>query len=667
MVLVCLTYAPVFADDAPLDEIVVSATRMESTIRDVTRALSVVNKERIQAATQQLALDEALAGVPGLYMQNRYNFAQDLRVSLRGFGARSSFGIRGIRIFVDDIPESLPDGQAQVDSIDIGSAERIEILRGPSSSLYGNASGGVISVQSELGNSSPYAEVRVAAGDYGFRKLQLKSAGAMNSVAYLFNASRQEIDGYRDHSLAEGSMVNAKVAYDLTKIDRLVISLNHTDQPTADDPGGISAEQAAADPRSARDLNVSFNAGESLNQQRVGLVYRHDGETNDLMLRSYFVWREFGNVLPFTAGGMVDLDRFFYGGGAQYSVGLLADKALSLTTGFDVDLQDDDRKRFDNNAGSRGVLVFDQNEFVTAAGAYANVRYAISDALNVDAGLRLDNIDFDVTDNYLVDGDDSGVLDFQETSASVGINLSLGPGALFASYSDSFETPTTTELANPDGSGGFNPSLKAQTAVNYEIGFRGDSADVFYEVVIFHIDLEDELIPYELPAFPGRTFFQNAGKSSRQGIETALSWRSESGLGVDVSYTYSDFTYDEFMDDSGNDFAGKQLPGLPRHFGYLGLSYQSEKGLYGTVEASYSGSLYANNANDVSVDSYVVSNIRTGYRMHTGRWLFEPYVGINNLFDTTYNSNIRVNAFGGRYYEPAPERNIYVGFVTRFE
>ncbi len=225
-VLACLcatppAYAQV-ADDNVLDEIVVTATRRETSIRDVARSISVVDKERIQLGAQQLGLDEALAGVPGLYMQNRYNFAQDLRISLRGFGARSSFGIRGIKVLVDGIPETLPDGQAGVDSIDIGSAQSIEVLRGPASSLYGNASGGVISISSELGSEDPYIEGRVAGGEFGYQQYQLKSAGKWGDSDYLVNVSRTELDGYRDQSNARGGLLNSKFGIPLNDNDQLI-------------------------------------------------------------------------------------------------------------------------------------------------------------------------------------------------------------------------------------------------------------------------------------------------------------------------------------------------------------------------------------------------------------------------------------------------------------
>ena len=655
------------ADSDALDEIVVTATRMEAALRSTARSVSVVDVDRIQNATQQLALDEVLAGVPGLYMQNRYNFAQDLRISLRGFGARSSFGIRGIRVYVDDIPETLPDGQAQVDSIDIGSAERIEVLRGPASSLYGNASGGVIAVTSELGGAPPFVEGRVAFGDLGFRKYQFKAGGETPSIDYLLNVSAQDLDGYREHSRAESRLLNGKLGFDFGGDSRLVIALNHTDQPVSDDPGGINAAQVEADRRSARAQNLQFDAGEELSQQRLGFVYSNSVSGGDLLLRNYYVWRDFANKLPFTGGGAVDLERFFYGLGLQYAKNGLASGNLDFTVGVDLDRQDDDRQRFDNNDGTRGAQTFDQNERVDSDGLYLQANYRLDERWSVSSGLRYDELSYDVDDGFLINGDDSGSLSFNEFSPSIGVSVDTGSAALFASYSRSFEAPTTTELANPDGSGGFNRDLDAQTADNVELGLRGSFERVAYEVALFRIDLQKELIPFELASQPGRTFYANAGESTRTGFESALTWTAGNGLSAELSYTYSNFSFDEFTDDNGNDFAGNQLPGVPEHFGYFSLSFAPGNGLSATIETIYSGSLYANNANSERVANYVVANVRASHEFARGRWRLRPYIGINNVFDEQYNGNIRINAFGSRFFEPAPERNYYAGIVVRFE
>lgn len=654
-------------DSGVLDEIVVTATRMESAVGDVARSISMIDKERIQNATQQLGLGEALAGVPGLYIQNRYNFSQDLSISLRGFGARASFGIRGVRVYVDGIPETLPDGQAQVDSIDLGSAESIEVLRGPASSLYGNASGGVIAIETELGADEPYLEAGAAAGELGFEQYGAKTGGSWQMLDYLLNVSHQEIDGYREHSSAEGSLLNGKVGVRLNdENDHLTIAVNHTDQPDAQDPGAVDAAQAAANPRAARDLNVLFDSGESLSQQRLGLVYERDRPAGSLLLRNYYVWRDFENRLPFVDGGAVQFDRFFYGAGIQYSFGEQLPEAAGVTVGIDLDRQVDDRRRFDNNQGVPGDLVFDQRERVDSLGAYVLGRYALGERWNLSASLRYDQVSFDVDDRFLADGDDAGEIDFDQVSPSVGASFHFGEHVVFGSFSSSFETPTTTELANPDGSGGFNTDLEPQRADNYEIGIKGEPAGFYYELALFHIELTDELVPFEIAGFPGRTFFSNAGESTRNGLEAALSWQHDSGFGAEASWTWSDFEFDSFTDEGGDAFDGKQLPGLPRHFGYAGLTYATEGGFYARLEARYSGELYADNANTVEVDRYTVANLRVSHEIEHRDWIVQPYFGVNNLFDERYTSHIRTNAFGSRYYEPAPERNAYLGIDVRY-
>jgi iron complex outermembrane receptor protein len=311
-------------------------------------------------------------------------------------------------------------------------------------------------------------------------------------------------------------------------------------------------------------------------------------------------------------------------------------------------------------------MVFDQQEKVDSSGIYVQGRYAMSKIWTLSAGLRYDEVTFEIDDRYLQDGDDSGRIEFSEVSPSIGIDADLGEYIVFATFSSAFETPTTTELANPDASGGFNPSLRPQLADNYELGIKGTRFDTFYELSVFRIDIEDELVPFELPAFPGRTFYQNAGTSHRRGVEAALAWQDDNGWAADVSWTWSDFTFDEFTDDNGNNFGGKELPGLPQHFAYAGLSYDSDNGWHARLEAIYSGSLYADNANEASVDSYVLANFRASRAYRSGPWLIRPYVGINNLFDERYNSNIRINAFGARYYEPAPDRNVYAGIDVRY-
>jgi iron complex outermembrane receptor protein len=655
------------AQDEQLDPIIVNATRVEKDIQEIPAAVSVIGQDEIQLGTEQLGLDESLGRVPGLFMLNRYNFAQDLRASIRGFGARSSFGIRGIKIIVDGIPETLPDGQGSVDGVDIGSASQISVIRGPASSLYGNASGGAILIESEQGPVVPFAEARFTVGDYDFNKLQLKTGADTGKLNYLLNVSDTSIDGYRDHSEYENTQLNGRFEYTLSGTSSLLTTIHYTDQPIANDPGGINAADAAADPTQARAANVTFDAGEALQRTRIGLLYKSRlRENRDFETRVYTTDTDFSNKLPFTDGGAVVLDRSFIGGGVKYTIeDDLGGKPNRLLLGIDYDRQDDDRDRFDNNNGTIGAQTFDQNELVTSLGAFLQNETKLNDVADLTVGARYDQVKFDVTDQFLSDGDDSGVVDFDQISPMVGISFKRGDNTrLYATISTAFETPTTTEFANPSG-GGFNQALEAQESTNYEIGIKTSTDNYRFEAALFHIEVENELVPFELLAFPDREFFENASSSSRDGLELSYTRQLVEQVSFSMAYTYSDFVFDRFTDDSGNIFDGNQIPGIPQDLLHLDFSWRGDSGYYATWDTTYTGELFADNANSTNVESSSVTDIRLGHNGFYDDWEVASFLGVNNLFDEDYNNNIRINAFGGRYFEPAPERNAYIGVTVR--
>ncbi|MBT8438069.1 MAG: TonB-dependent receptor [Gammaproteobacteria bacterium] len=655
------------AEDTGLGPIVITPTRVEKNPDEIPAAISIIGQVEIQLGTEQLGLDESLAGVAGLFALNRYNFAQDLRLSIRGFGARSSFGIRGIKIVVDGIPETLPDGQGSVDGIDIGSASQVTVFRSPSSSLYGNASGGAILIESERGPSIPFAEGRATFGDYHLNKHQLKTGGDTGKFNYLLNLSDTTTDGYRDHSKFKNTQLNTRLEAKLSTTSSLLTTIHHTDQPAADDPGGLTAAEAESDPAQARAQNLTFDAGEKLKQTRIGLLYKTSpGENHDWEARIYNTDRDFSNKLPFQNGGIVKLERDFYGAGVKYTLeDNLGDKPNRLLVGIDYDRQDDDRSRFDNLQGVTGAQTFQQNELVTSLGAFLQNETKLSDIAEFTVGIRYDEVKFRVNDQFKTDGDDSGDINFYQVSPMAGISIKRGNSThLYATISSAFETPTTTEFANPDG-GGFNQSLEAQQSINYELGVKTLTDSYRFEAALFHIDVDNELTPFELPAQPGRTFFENAGSSSRNGLELSYTRQLAEQLGFSMAYTHSDFKFDRFTDTSGEVFDGNDTPGIPEHLLYVDFSWFGDSGFFVKWDVTYTGEIYADNANQTSVGSSTVSNLRLGHNVVYDDWELGSFVGVNNLFDEEYNDNIRINAFGGRYFEPAPERNAYIGITLR--
>jgi iron complex outermembrane receptor protein len=664
------------ANQTPLEEIIVTATMLERTLANTPAAVSVVTEDEIQGARQQLALDESLSRVPGLFMQNRYNFAQDLRLSIRGFGARGQFGIRGVKVLVDGIPETLPDGLGSVDSIDLGATSQIEVIRGPSSALYGNASGGVISLTSEGGRPDPFVQMRVAAGGFGFEKSQLKFGGETEKLNYLISVSDQELDGYRAQSRYENKLLTGRFDVDLGRDRNLLTVVNFTDQPVSDDPGGLQTA-TPVDPRAAAPNNVAFNAGEALEQQRLGFVYTMPaGERGTLRARNYYAWRDFGNLLPTMSQGIVDLERDFVGGGVSYTYdGFWLDRPNRFVTGVDFDDQSDERLRYDNLNGVRGPLSFDQNERVKSAGVFLQNELSVSERVQLSFGVRYDEVEFEVTDRWFANtsaanpsGDDSGSTKFTRTSPMAGLVIELNDDLNFyTTYSSAFETPTTTEFALPTGAGGFNDALMPQIAKNFEVGLRGALGDnQRYEVALFSIDVDDELIGNEIPASPGRFFYTNAGETSREGVEFSWIANPTDRIQTTVSYTYSDFAFKEFAEAGGNR-SGNVIPGTPENLLFAEFAYRAPRGWFVAADALYVDDQYGDSANAVLVSDYTLANLRMGYEIELETVVLSPFIGVNNLADEAYTSNVRINAAFNRYYEPGPGRNGYGGITVNWK
>jgi iron complex outermembrane receptor protein len=389
-----------------------------------------------------------------------------------------------------------------------------------------------------------------------------------------------------------------------------------------------------------------------------------------LLLRAYGVARRLQNRLPFDInsngqGGSVDLDRKAAGIGGHWSWthGLGEGRQNRLVLGLELDDQRDLRKRYANNRGLLGDLTTRQDEDVSARALFVEDAWDFSQQWTLTLGARLDQMEYEIRDRI---GVGSGQTDFNQFSPMAGLVYSRSERwNWYGNISTAFDPPAISELANPDGPTGFNQNLEPQQAINYELGLRGLLRTGWqYELAVFHIDVTDEIVPFEL-AGSGQSFFRNAGRSTHQGLEAATKVEILSGLTAGLSYTWIDLVYDEFV-EAGVDFAGKTIPGVPQHQVALDLAWQHDNGFYAGWDTLYVGRLQANNANTVETDAYLVSNLRLGYRQQGESWAFEPYAGIYNLFDESYNGNIRVNAAFGRYYEPAPERNGYAGLQLAY-
>ncbi|MCK7543511.1 TonB-dependent receptor [Marinobacter bryozoorum] len=650
--------------------ILVTAPRLARSLQDTPAAVSAVTRDQIHQGQQGLQLDESLTIVPGLFLQNRNNFAQGQRIASRGFGARSPFGIRGIHVRVDGIPYTLPDGQAQVDAIDLDSAERIEVIRGPASVLYGNAAGGVIDVTTADGSQASGAAIGLQGGSDGYRKLSASHGGDNGRWRHNLSFSALDFEGQRDQSEVEKRLFNGRIGYQIDEDRSLSALVNILDMPLAEDPGGLTLEEVEEDRDQAAPMSSRLDAGQEVEQQLVGLHYRdQDLGGGDLNLRGFASWRDFEQQLPFPGSSRIRYDRFYYGGSADYRRGLqILGQPSTIMVGTEVRRQEDDRSRFAVNTDREiTARTGDEQQDATATGVFALADVDLSEQLTVSGGVRHDWVRLSIDDRFMADGvDNSGSRTLREWNGSLGALYRVSTEhSLYANVATAFETPTFTEFARPEGQGGFNSDVEPQKAISRELGLRGYLAmGIEYDLSLFRIDVDDELLPFE--ATDGRTYYQNAGETSRQGAELALDWYMTPAWRLHSALTMASYRFEDF-DTDDNDYSGLRMPGLPRHQWNNRLTWSGLGDTFASVEGLYSGDFYADNANTVKVDSSWVMNLKagTGWQLGTDRRL-KVYAGIRNLLEEDHYANVRINANGGRYYEPAPGLTFHSGLELVF-
>ena len=654
--------------EAVLPTVEVSAPRLARELYATPAAVSTLAHEDLAQGRQRVRLDEALNRVPGVFLQNRDNFAQGQRIAIRGFGARAPFGVRGITVMVDGIPYTLPDGQAQLDAIDLDSAERIEVIRGPSSVLYGNAAGGVIDVTTADGRDSPGTRLRMGAGSDGYQKVALQNGGVQGDWSHHVSLTALSVDGYREQSSTEKYLLNAKLRRELGSERAVTAIINLLENPRSEDPGALNAREVAAGRDQAAPNSLALDAGQNVDQQLLSLQYEDlaagDGE---LYLKGFIAQRDFEQQLPFVGSSRLGYQRDYMGASAEYHHEVaLGSLPLSYIVGVDVARQEDERFRNDVDAqGAVGEPLADETQTATSAGVFAQGDLALSEQLSLSLGARFDRVALDVDDRFLDDGDQSGKRTFNEWSGSAGLSYRYRPQhQAYINTGTAFETPTFSEFANPAG-GGFNPAVEPQKAWNREIGLRGyiEPLAMDYDLALFSVRVRDELVPYDEG---GRTFYQNAGDTNRDGLELALGWQLSDQWRLDSALTLARYEFDKFATPSER-FDGNRIPGLPEQMWVTQLTWENFDQRFATLETEYIGDLVADNANATEVDSYWLLNLRVGdgWQLSEDTRL-SAYLGLRNLLDEKHYANVRLNGTFGRFYEPAPGRSVYGGVELSF-
>jgi len=663
-------------------DIVVTATRLPQEGLNLPAAIDSIDARAIREDRPQVNLSEAINRVPGIVVQNRQNYAQDLQISSRGFGGRSTFGVRGVRLIADGIPATMPDGQGQAASFNLSSAERIEVLRGPFASLYGNASGGVVQIFTADGPPEPTATATFLSGSYGTWKAGVQLGGrcepgrcfaTTGTINYIADASRFETDGYRDHSAATRDHLNAKLKADLGG-GRLTILVNALDQPDTQDPLGLTRAQWDANPRQADASALQFNTRKSIRQAQGGAVYDADVAGLQWNAKAYAGDRQVTQFLgqtgdtPLGAGGVVDLDRGYGGAGLRVSKILGSPQApLTLTAGTDVDRMKERRRGFVNNFGTAGALRRDEDDTVTNTDFYAQGEWAFLPLWALSGGARHSRVHFDSRDYYIagLNPDDSGSISFSRTTPVAGLLFKATERlSVYANAGDGFETPTFAELAyRPGGATGLNFALRPAKSRHLEVGAKGSVvAGTRFTLAAFRIDTRDEIVVNT--ASGGRTDFKNASRTRRDGFEASFEARV-AAVELAIAYTYLDARFTEAF-SSGTPPAvvpaGSQLPGVARSVLHAEAAWRhAPSGFHAAVEVHSAAKIYVNELNVDAAPAYTVANLRAGFAQRVGTWQLSEFVRVDNVGDRHYAGSVIVSEARGRFFEPAPGRNAMAG------
>jgi iron complex outermembrane receptor protein len=678
-VALALTSQTLSAQEEPttrLDPMVVTATRSTERAFDLPLSIDTVSKDQIQRGQLELNLSESLARVPGMSVENRWNYAQDLQLSVRGFGARANFGVRGVRLYQDYIPATMPDGQGQTGSFSLVSAQRIEVLRGPFSSLYGNASGGVISVFTEDGPATPIAGAQLVGGSFATWNAIAKAEGQSDGVNYVLAGNHFTTDGYRDHSQASRNLGNVRFRVDASPDTTITVIANVLNQPEAQDPLGLTRAQWEADPRQADPAATKFNTRKSVDQNQIGAtVEQRLSADADLRVTGYGGTREVTQYLalagsgPTSSGGVTDLGNGF--GGIDGRVAMrfsLADRPGAVTIGANYESQRQQRRGYVNNNGTMGDLRRDEIDTVYNTDGYLQVEYAPLDALSLLAGVRYSDVRFASADHYITaaNPDDSGQREYSHASPALGLLWHATDRLnLYANYGEGFETPTFTELAYVPVGSGLNLGLQPSVSKSAEIGLKAMLANgQRLNLAAFDIQTSNEIVVNT--AVGGRTTYKNAATTQRKGMEAAWQGDLGAGFGAYASYTYLSAKFGAGATTGAPPQpvpAGARLPGVPSSnaFGELSWSYPQAAGLNAALEVQYAGKVYVNDLNTDAAPAWTIANLRVGFEQRPGAWVLRQFVRLNNVANVNYAGTVIVGDSNGRYFEPSAMRNFLIG------
>jgi len=676
-------------------QIVVTATRTERDTLDVPASVDVIRREDIHDGQLRVNVSETLDRIPGVVALNRQNYAQDLQISIRGFGARSTFGVRGLRLYVDGVPATLPDGQGQVSNFPLNAAERIEVLRGPFSALYGNSSGGVIVLTTALKPGPVSGEAGFAAGSNNTSRVGADISGGDGSFAYALDGESLYTGGFRPHSSAQRGIVNLRAGFLDTPLGELRLSINSLESGNAQDPMGLTRQQLQISSDQTTPEAIQFNTRKSTRQGTLGADLR--SWLGEVRLETSLWLGDRGIVqyqsIPLTTqipatspGGVIDLGRHFGGIDTRgtYDAGI-----FTTTGGLDFERLVEDRSGFNNftsaviphpvsctqravTCGVQGALRKDQTNSLNALDPYLQTEARLSDSWHALAGVRSSHIQVDSSDH--LNGANSTSFSYSGLNPTAGVVFKATPRvSYYASYGRGFETPTLNELAyKPNGLPGLNTALQPARSNNYELGAKAAlSPGLRGSIALFSTYTSDEIVVFTNSG--GRSTYRNATKTRRDGVEAELeahpseNWTlSASGSVIDARFDASFLTCEAAPCVTPNLLvnSGNKLPSVPARSLWAQVKYRGWVDL--SLEGRAQSALYVNDLNSDKAGGATVLNVLVEHTISWGPLRPHFFVRLDNILNRHYVGSVIVNDSNFRFFEPALRQTFLAGLDLPF-
>ena len=673
--LAAMSLAPVYAQQ--LEEVVISASRAEMRSFDAPAAVQRIDRQAIEGGGPQINLSESLVRAPGLTILERQNYAQDLQISIRGFGARSAFGVRGIRLMIDGIPATTPDGQGQSSSVSLTSTDHIEVLRGPLAQLYGNSSGGVIQAFTKDAAKVPTVDYQYYLGSYGMHRADYQFSDTVGDYGLVADYGTFSTSGYRANSAAERKQFNGKLSFEPNEQTKVNVVFNQFDMPLAQDPLGLTSEQRTADPTKAGTNSIERSTRKIVLQNQLGSSIKYSLDPDSAVSgRAYYGTRE--NTQFQDSNKWVGLNRSYYGVGLQYNGrSQLQETPIEWAAGYEFDNSSERRQGGDSAAGQKTVGSLTRNEDNNAQNNdfFIQATAHVSEQISLVGGLRQSNVTFNSTDYYITDGIGSGTANFSSTSPVFGLTWHANDALnIYANYGQGFESPTLAEMAYSGQTtivNTFNTAIKAANSRHYEIGAKWAPArNSRVDLAVYQINTSDEIVV--LLSSSGKTSYQNAPSTSRIGWELAAASQLSDHFSASLSASSIDAQYATtcLSNLCPNIVAGNKIPGIPQNSTFAELAWSSEtftpktKSPLGTrvaLEWQQAGRIFANDLNSKWADERSVFNLALSQRWAWNQGLVSLYGRVNNLSDARYDGSVIVNQSASQFYEPAMPLNWVVG------